>query len=56
MKSLSTWALIVTLALASGCFGGKRGRGTGTNVGTGTGSDDHDGPWNGGGTSPASTP
>jgi hypothetical protein len=53
MRTSSRWLLIVALALASGCFGGKRSRGGGTNVGTGAGSD-YDGPWNGGGGSPAS--
>ena len=52
MKALSSWILVVTLAVAAGCFGGKRGGTRGTNVGAGS---DHDGPWSqGGGSAPAS--
>ncbi len=45
MKALSTWILVVALALAASCISGKRGP-RGTNVGTGS---DSDGPWNEGG-------
>lgn len=45
---------MLVFAIASACFGGKRGSGrVGTNVGEGS---DHDGPWNqGGGSVPALT-
>jgi hypothetical protein len=59
MRSLSKWVLVVVVAVAAGCFSGKRGP-RGTNIGTPN--DDPNAPtWEGGGgggTSPAhvSTP
>lgn len=47
MKALSTWILVVALALAASCISGKRGP-RGTNVGTGS-NGEGDGPWNEGG-------
>jgi hypothetical protein len=54
MKLFSLWVVVVVmmLAFAASCFGGKRGSGTrGTNTGSGS---DNDGPWNQGGGVPAS--
>jgi hypothetical protein len=48
MKALSSWVLVVVVALVVGCVGGKRGP-RGTNVGAGS---DEGGPWTKGG-SPA---
>ena len=50
MKKLSTMILVVAIAIATACFGGKRS-GRGTNVGTGSG----DWPPGQGGQSPALT-
>jgi len=50
MKKLSTMILVVAVAIATACFGGKRG-GRGTNVGPGS----DDWPPGQGGQSPALT-